>query len=80
MTEALEWNLGTCRSDPLPTAEADKASTEVRRQRVMAGEIQTDQTVRIRVPIRSTGAERPVVAMKPGNAGGAKGGALFSGT
>ena len=34
---------------------------------------QAATTVRGRVPMRGTGADRLVVAMKPGNAGGAKG-------
>jgi hypothetical protein len=34
---------------------------------------QAATTVRGRVPARGTGADRLVVAMKPGNAGGAKG-------
>jgi hypothetical protein len=37
------------------------------------GELQAVQTVRGGVPMRDTGADRPVVAVKPGNAGGAKG-------
>ena len=36
-------------------------------------EPQAAETARGRVPMRGTGADRPVVAMKPGNAGGAKG-------
>jgi hypothetical protein len=34
------------------------------------------KTMRMRVPEQSTEAEHPVVAKKPGNAGGAKEGAL----
>src|SRR5215831_9127626 len=34
---------------------------------------QAETTARGRVPTRGTGADRPVVAVKPGNAGGAKG-------
>lgn len=34
---------------------------------------QAAETARGRVPVRGTGADRPVVARKPGNAGGAKG-------
>jgi len=34
---------------------------------------QAAETARGRVPMRSTGTDRPVVAMKPGNSGGAKG-------
>ena len=37
------------------------------------GALQTAETVRGGVPMRGTGADRPVVAMKPGNAGGVKG-------
>jgi RNA-directed DNA polymerase len=37
------------------------------------GELQTAESVRSRVPMREAGADCPVVAMKPGNAGGAKG-------
>ena len=37
------------------------------------GEPQAAGTARGRVPMRSTGADRPVVVMKPGNASGAKG-------
>ena len=36
------------------------------------GELQADETVRGRVPLRGTGADRLVVAVMPGNAGGAK--------
>jgi len=37
------------------------------------GEPQGAKTPRDRVPMRGTGADRPVVAMKPGNSGRAKG-------
>ena len=37
------------------------------------GELQAAETARGRVPTRGTGTDRLVVAMKPGNAGGAKG-------
>ena len=37
------------------------------------GESQGAKTPRDRVPMRGTGTDRSVVAMKPGNAGGAKG-------
>jgi hypothetical protein len=36
------------------------------------GELQADETVRGRVPMRSTGTDRLVVAVRPGNTGGAK--------
>jgi len=37
------------------------------------GEPQVEETARGRVPMRGTGADQPVRAMKPGNSGGAKG-------
>ena len=37
------------------------------------GDLQAAETVRGRVPMRGRRADRPVVAVKPGNAGGAKG-------
>ena len=37
------------------------------------GAPQAAETVRGRVPVRGTGADRLVVAVRPGNAGGAKG-------
>ena len=37
------------------------------------GEIQAAESARVRVPMRDAGADRLVVVMKPGNAGGAKG-------
>lgn len=37
------------------------------------GELQAAETVRIRVPMRGRRADHPVVAVMPGNAGGAKG-------
>ena len=49
---------------------------EPRTQRVLQrreGELQGAKTPRGRVPMQGTGTDRPVVAMKPGNAGGAKG-------
>jgi hypothetical protein len=36
------------------------------------GDPQGDETSRGRVPMQGTGTDRPVVAMRPGNAGGAK--------
>jgi hypothetical protein len=37
------------------------------------GEVQVVAAARARVPMSDTGADRPVVAVMPGNAGGAKG-------
>src|SRR6266581_9457521 len=41
--------------------------------RVWKGDPQAAETARGRVPMRGTGADRLVVAARPGNAGGAKG-------
>jgi hypothetical protein len=54
LTQALVWNVGTCRSDG-------------------KGETQVEETTRARVPIRSTGVDRPVVAKKSRNGDEAKG-------
>jgi len=56
-------NVGTCRPDTV-------ASLLGRRRE---GVPQAVNAVRGRVPSRGTGADRLVVVMKPGNAGGAKG-------
>lgn len=60
---ALAGNLGTCRPDTVTGPSGWSRE----------GVLQADNTVRGRVPSRGTGADRLVVAMKPGNAGGAKG-------
>ena len=41
--------------------------------RSQEGEPQAETTARARVPMRGTGTDRPVVAMRPSNAAGAKG-------
>src|SRR5215471_3025703 len=69
---ALARNVGTCRPDTV-------AGLEGRRRE---GVPQAVHAARGRVPSRGTGADRPVVAGKRGNAGGAKGTGhpgLFSG-
>ena len=58
--QALVWNVRTCRLD-MPAGW------------LVTGEPQAAGTVRGRVPVRGTGADRLVVVVKPGNAGGAKG-------
>lgn len=60
---ALVWNVGTCRLD-IATAGFGW---------LREGVHQVGNTSRCRVPMRGTGADRLVVAVKPGNAGGAKG-------
>jgi hypothetical protein len=40
---------------------------------IREGESQAVETARDRVPTRGAGTDRPVIARKPGNAGGAKG-------
>ena len=59
---ALARNVRTCRPDTVPSAGWGRE-----------GVPQAAHTVRGRVPSRGTGADRLVVVMKPGNAGGAKG-------
>jgi len=63
LTWALARNVRTCRPD---TAGGPRG-----RQR--EGEPQAATIARGGVPMRGTGADRLVVARKPGNAGGAKG-------
>ena len=60
MIWALAWNVRTRR----PGGPADDRSGE--------GEVQAGETVRAGVPMPDTGADRLVVAVMPGNAGGAK--------
>ncbi len=61
---------GTC--EPVaPTPSAVHWTTTVPRPR--EGGPQAGATARGRVPMRGTGTDRLVVAMMPGNAGGAKG-------
>ena len=59
--QALVWNVRTCR-----LAEPTDVFWLVQ------GGLQAAGTVRGRVPVRGTGADRLVVAVMPGNAGGAK--------
>jgi len=60
---ALAWNVRTCRPDTVAGLLG----------RWREGVPQAAHTARGRVPSRGTGTDRLVVAMKPGNAGGAKG-------
>ena len=55
----------------VPTLTAVNWTDLVPRSR--EGEPQVSKRARGRVPMRGTGADRPVLATKPGNAGGAKG-------
>jgi hypothetical protein len=59
---ALVWNVGTRRPDD-----------PVERVRSGEGEVQVAESMRAGVPMSDTGADCPVVAVMPGNAGGAKG-------
>lgn len=68
LNQAPIWNMGTCRSDDEAKQARKYVSSEPIREK-----LQMAKSMRARVPMRSTGAERPVVVMKPGNAGGAKG-------
>jgi hypothetical protein len=63
LTLALARNVGTCRPDTVTGCLGWSRE----------GVLQAGSTVRGRVPSRGTGADRLVVAVKPGNAGGAKG-------
>jgi len=60
---ALARNVGTCRPDTVSGCLCWSRE----------GVLQAVSTVRGRVPSRGTGADRLVVAVMPGNAGGAKG-------
>jgi len=62
LIRALARNVRTCRPDTVPGVCWGRE-----------GVSQAAHTVRGRVPSRGTGADRLVVVMKPGNAGGAKG-------
>src|SRR5271170_748867 len=63
LVRALARNVGTCRPDTV-------AGPPGRRRE---GDPQAAIAARGRVPSRGTGADRLVVALRPGNAGGAKG-------
>ncbi len=56
-----------------PVASRAAVGLGERPARPSKGEPQAAETARGRVPMRGTGADCPVVARKPGNAGGAKG-------
>jgi hypothetical protein len=59
---------GTCEPATSILARTDEEPVSVRE-----GESQAAETARDRVPRRGAGTDRPVVARKPANAGGAKG-------
>src|SRR5213083_1616771 len=63
LIRALARNVRTCRSDTVVGPVGQRRE----------GVLQAVNAVRGRVPSRGTGADRLVVVMKPGNAGGAKG-------
>jgi hypothetical protein len=67
LDQAPARNMGTCR----PAWRAGHGRHGPRP--VVEGRTPSGRTARGRVPMRGTGADRPVVATKPGNAGGAKG-------
>ena len=67
LVRALVRNVGTCRPETAGGQWREWPAV------VAKGEPQAAETVRGRVPMRGTGADRLVVAVKPGNAGGAKG-------
>ena len=59
-SQALAWNRRTCRSDAVPAVGVGLLSRLVGRE----GGPPAARTVRGRVPMRGTGAGRPVVAAK----------------
>jgi len=66
LAQAPVRNVGTCVPIRRPSGGGDPG-------RSPEGALQAAETARNRVPTRHVGTGRPVVAMKPGNAGGAKG-------
>jgi hypothetical protein len=68
VVRALVRNVGTCRPD---AAAGQWRGAGLRRSPTR--DPQAAGTARGRVAMRGTGADRPVVALRPGNAGGAKG-------
>ena len=62
MIRALVWNVGTRRPGGL-----------VELFRPGEGEVQAAETARAAVPMPDTGVDRPVVVVRSGNAGGARG-------
>jgi hypothetical protein len=62
---------GTC--EPVAPIPTDRVRGRWMPHGQQEGEPQVAGTTRGRVPMRSTGADRLAVVMKPGNAGGAKG-------
>jgi len=67
LVRALVRNVGTC--DPIRRVHLACATRPRER------DPQAEDTARGRVAMRAAGADRPVVAMMPSNAGGAKGAA-----
>lgn len=64
-------NMGTCRfDDEAKQARSNVCSKPIREKP------QAATTARVKVPMQSTGAERPVVVMKSAKADGAKGSRL----
>jgi hypothetical protein len=68
LARASVWNTGTCR----PAPAGGQWRSDGLRSRV-EGRSPSGRPARGRVPMRGTGADRLVVAMRPGNAGGATG-------
>lgn len=79
--QAFVWNVGTERPDGTIRRKANRTAWPTRpwppegqgpKARVK-GEARGEELRRARVPMRDAGADRSVVARRPGNAGGAKG-------
>ena len=83
MEVARAWSglrCGTC--EPVVPRPHTASGAVLARGRARKREPQAAESARGRVAMRGTGADRPVVAVRPGNAGGAKGAGhpgLFSG-
>jgi hypothetical protein len=59
--------------EPVASRPRAASGAVVARGRWRKGDLQAAEPARSSVPMRSTGTDRPVVAVMPGNAGGAKG-------
>ena len=74
MKVARAWSWLLCGTwEPVAPRPQTASGAGVARGRVWEGDPRAAETVRGRVPMWGTGADRLVVAVMPGNAGGAKG-------
>ena len=74
MKVARAWSWLLCGTwEPVAPRPWAASGAALARGRSWKGDLQAAGTARSRVPMRGTGADRLVVAVRPGNAGGAKG-------